>query len=112
MRSLQTRAQATAVAGSSTWWPMADARGEKIVRSWPRSRATRSWLPSIVARISSSLIRGSAGTGSAGSFEPGELGVAELLQRGRRRRVVTVTVDDHLRVSSPGRGGPELPGLP
>ena len=68
MRSLQTRAHVTAVAGSSTWCPMADARGEKIVRSWPRSRTMGSWLPSIVARISSSLISGSAGTGSAGSL--------------------------------------------
>ena len=44
---------------------MADARGEKIVRSVPRSRAIRSWLASIVCLISSSLISGSAGTGRA-----------------------------------------------
>ena len=67
MRSLQTRAQATAVAGSAMWWPMCEARGEKIVRSVPRSRAIRSWLPSIVCLISSSLISGAAGTGRVGS---------------------------------------------
>ena len=34
------------------------ARGENSVRSIPRSSISRSWLPSIVSRISSSLIEG------------------------------------------------------
>jgi hypothetical protein len=42
---------------------MPAARGEKIVRSVPRSRCTLSWPPSIVARISSSLIVGRGGGG-------------------------------------------------
>ena len=37
---------------------MADARGEKIVMSAPRSRSSRSWFCSIDSRISSSEIRG------------------------------------------------------
>jgi hypothetical protein len=37
---------------------MADARGEKTVRSAPRSRSSRSWFCSIESRISSSEICG------------------------------------------------------
>ena len=37
---------------------MAEARGEKTVRSMPRSAMRRSWLVSIVSRISSSEIVG------------------------------------------------------
>ena len=54
--SLQALAQASLVAASPRWWPMPAARGEKIVRSVPRSRCTLSWPPSIVWRISSSVI--------------------------------------------------------
>ena len=32
------------------WWAMKLARGEKIVRSLPRSSISRSWLASIVSR--------------------------------------------------------------
>jgi len=47
------------------------ARGEKIVRSEPRSFIRRSWLLSIVSRSSSSLILRSATLGaSAGSLRP------------------------------------------
>jgi hypothetical protein len=42
---------------------MADARGEKIVMSAPRSRSNLSWLASSVSRISSSLIAGYSGAG-------------------------------------------------
>ena len=42
---------------------MPAARGEKIVRSVPRSRCTLSWPPTIVSRISSSVIRGRGGAG-------------------------------------------------
>jgi dephospho-CoA kinase len=51
---------------------MCEARGEKIVRSVPRSRVIR--------------------------HQPGELRVPVLLQGGRRRRVVAVAIDDHLRL--------------
>ena len=37
---------------------IAEARGEKTVRSMPRSSISRSWLVSIVSRISSSLMTG------------------------------------------------------
>ncbi len=40
---------------------MAEARGEKSVRSTPRSRISRNWLPSIDSRISSSEIDGYRG---------------------------------------------------
>ena len=42
---------------------MAEARGEKIVMSAPRSRSSRSWFFSIVSRISSSEIDGYGGAG-------------------------------------------------
>ena len=70
MRSLQARAQARAVAGSVTWCPIADAWGEKIVRSVPRSPASRSWLASMLSRISSSLIAPGTGGAGAGSVPP------------------------------------------
>ena len=61
MRSLLTCAQRALTDSSPTWWPMAEARGEKIVRSIPRSAIRRSWLVSIVSRISSSEILGYGG---------------------------------------------------
>ena len=42
---------------------MAEARGEKIVMSAPRSRSSRSWFCSIDSRISSSEMAGYAGEG-------------------------------------------------
>ena len=50
------------------WWAMKLARGEKMVRSLPRSSMSRSWLASIVSRMSSSLMVSSDGLGAeAGS---------------------------------------------
>ena len=46
---------------------MPEARGEKIVRSVPRSRCSLSWLPSMLSLISSSLI-----------FSPERGGIAAL----------------------------------
>jgi hypothetical protein len=40
---------------------MAEARGENSVTSMPRSSISRSWLDSIVSRISSSLMVGYVG---------------------------------------------------
>ena len=60
-RSLLARAQARATAGSSTSWAIAEARGEKIIRSPPRSRRIRSWLRSMLSTIASSPIAGAAG---------------------------------------------------
>src|SRR5690606_117068 len=48
---------------SPMWWAMKLARGEKIVRSEPRSRIRRSWLVSMLSRNSSSLMRRSEGLG-------------------------------------------------
>ena len=50
------------------WWPMPEARGEKIVRSVPRSRWNLSCAPSIEALISSSDILSPARGGSAVLF--------------------------------------------
>ena len=60
-------AHARAVAGSGTWCAIDEARGEKSMRSPPRSRRIRSWLPSTLSRIASSLIIAGAGAGTAGS---------------------------------------------
>ena len=46
------------------WWAMKLARGEKTVRSMPRSSISRSWLASMLARISSSVICSAAGSGA------------------------------------------------
>ena len=47
------------------WWPMPEARGEKIVRSVPRSRCSLSWLSSMLSLISSSDIFSAARGGIA-----------------------------------------------
>lgn len=53
------------------WWAMKDARGEKTVRSMPRSSISRSWFGSMLWRSSSSLTRRSAREGvPAGSVSP------------------------------------------
>jgi hypothetical protein len=41
---LQARDHSTLTRSSPWWWPMADARGEKIVMSAPRSRSSLSWF--------------------------------------------------------------------
>ena len=58
IRSLHARAHSMLTRSSPSWWAMADARGEKIVMSAPRSRSSRSWFCSIDSRISSSEIAG------------------------------------------------------
>jgi hypothetical protein len=45
------------------WCDIAIARGEKSVRSVPRSRCSLSWAPSRLSRSSSSLIESSVGRG-------------------------------------------------
>ncbi len=50
------------------WWPMPEARGEKIVRSVPRSRCSLSWFCSMLSRISSSDIFSPARGGIAALF--------------------------------------------
>ena len=53
------------------WWAMKLARGEKIVRSVPRSAIRWSWLFAMLSRSSSSLIASSAAAGaSAGLATP------------------------------------------
>ena len=59
--SLQALAQASEVAASPRWCPMPAARGEKIVRSVPRSCCSFNWPPTMLARISSSLTAGRGG---------------------------------------------------
>ena len=54
--SLQSSDHARLVAASPTWCAIPAARGEKIVRSVPRSRCSLSCAPSRLSRIWSSLI--------------------------------------------------------
>jgi hypothetical protein len=54
IRSLLTSAHRWLTASSPTWCSIAEARGEKIVRSTPRSVISFSWVPSTDARMSSS----------------------------------------------------------
>ena len=63
--SLQIPAQVAEVLKSPMWCDMKVARGEKMVRSLPRSFIRRSWLLSIDSRNSSSLIFRSAALGPA-----------------------------------------------
>jgi hypothetical protein len=58
------RAQRMLVASLPAWCSMPAARGEKIVRSMPRSRARFNCDRSIVSRISSSPKTGSASDGA------------------------------------------------
>ena len=78
------------------WWPMPEARGEKIVRSVPRSRWSLSCAPSIEARISSSDIF-SAGARRQRRLVLDRLGLvlAEAVQVLGLGRVVAVAIDDH-----------------
>ena len=57
-RSLLTCVQRALTPSSPMWCPIAEARGEKTVRSIPRSRISRSWLPSTEERSSSSVMSG------------------------------------------------------
>ena len=61
--SLQAVAQASLVDASPRWCPIPAARGEKIVRSVPRSCCTFNCPLTMVARISSSVIAGRGGAG-------------------------------------------------
>ena len=65
IRSLQISVHSCDTAKSPTWWPMPEARGEKIVRSVPRSRCSLSCVPSMLSRISSSDIFSAARDGIA-----------------------------------------------
>ena len=96
IRSLQICVHSTLTLSSPIWWPMPEARGEKIVMSVPRSRCSLSWAPSTLSRISSSLIFSDAFDG-IGDFLGGGLGLllAEAVQVLGLGRVVSVTIDDH-----------------
>ena len=61
IRSLLTRAHRVLTASSPKWCSIAEARGEKIVASMPRSVISFSWLPSTDARMSSSDMSGYGG---------------------------------------------------
>ncbi len=80
------------------WCAMKLARGLKIVRSLPRSRISRSWVP--LDRLADLVVAdpeiGSVRAGR-GIAEGRDLAVAPLLQGRRRRGVVAVAVDDHRR---------------
>ena len=58
-------AQVALVSKLPMWWAMKLARGEKMVRSEPRSFIRRSWLVSIDSRSASSLIFSSDALGAA-----------------------------------------------
>src|SRR5574343_701238 len=62
--SLQIAAQVAEVLKSPMWWAMKLARGEKMVRSEPRSFMSLSWLVSMDSRNSSSLIFRLLGSGA------------------------------------------------
>jgi len=73
---------------------MPEARGEKIVRSLPRSFCIFN-CGSTLFRSCSSLMPRSVEEAGARSREPRELLVAERRQLRRLGRVVAVDVDDH-----------------
>jgi hypothetical protein len=63
--SLQMAAQVALVSKLPMWCAMKLARGEKMVRSLPRSRILCSWLCSMDSRSSSSLMRSDAAEGAS-----------------------------------------------
>ena len=83
---------------------MADARGEKIVMSAPRSRSSRSWLfssvfPNLVVRDRR------VGRRYAGNVEGGLLCLAPFTVRLWRCGVVAVAVDDEVHDDRLLKGG-------
>ena len=66
--SLQAVDQYSLVFASPIWWPIPAARGEKMVRSVPRSRCSLSCAPSTDSRIWSSDTLSLAGTTGFFSF--------------------------------------------
>jgi hypothetical protein len=78
---LQIAAQVLDTSKSPMWWAMKLARGENSVRSLPRSFIRRSWLLTMVSRMSSSLIFSSDTLGIFGRvLDAGDLLVAPRLQ--------------------------------
>ncbi len=65
------------------WWPMPEARGEKMVTSVPRSRCNLSWFCSMLSRISSSDIFSAARDGIAALSLPLAAAVCSLRKRCR-----------------------------
>ena len=89
----------------ATWCSIAEACGEKTIRSAPRSRSMRSWFCSTLSRISSSEIRGGCGSAASDRRAARAARCGTLVQLRRRGRVVAVDVDDHRRRT----GGPSAP---
>ena len=87
---------------SPMWCAMKLARGLKIVRSLPRSCIFLSWLLTMTLAqfVVADLQLADLGLGR-GILDAGDLPVAPVLERFRRRGVVAVHVDDQL-VLPPG----------
>ena len=92
--SLQIAAHVLLVSKPPMWCAMKLARGEKIVRSAPRSRISFSWFCSMLSR-SSSPIRSSSAGRQGGVLESFDLAVAPVFERLGRGRVMAVAIDDH-----------------
>ena len=91
------RVQARLTAASPTWCAIAEARGEKIVRSVPRSFSSRSWL-----RLDglADLVVGDRRVGRRRLVPASKAAICARARRVRRGRgrVVAVAVDDHVRL--------------
>ena len=68
--SLLMAAQVALVCALPMWWAMKLARGEKIVRSMPRSCILPSWFVIMLSRSSSSLMCSSPADGVEPSARP------------------------------------------
>src|SRR4026207_336323 len=84
---------------SPMWCAMKLARGEKIVRSMPRSCIFFSWLSAMLWRSSSSVVARPAAAGARGGRrrvgQARDLAIAPLLELLGGRGVVSVAIDDH-----------------
>ena len=94
MRSLDMRDHSMPVASVPTWCAMPAARGEKMVRSEPRSFCSFN-CGSTLFNSCSSVIPSSLSGLAHRIGQPGELLVAKREQRLRLGGVVAVDVDDH-----------------
>ena len=83
------------IASVPTWCAMPAARGEKMVRSQPRSFWSFSCGSTLFTSCSSVMPRSIVAGLARRIGEPGELLVAEREQRRRLGGVVAVDVDDH-----------------
>ena len=102
MRSFDRRDHTLPVSSVPTWWAMPAARGEKMVRSLPRSFCSLSCGSTLLRSMSSVMPRSFVAGRRIGSASPASCLSRKVEKRLRLGRVMAVDVDDHGRLSRAG----------